>query len=264
MPELQDPTLGTPSRNKIMYAIQQTGSRLIGDEFLAGYLIDCLKMAEGLIPVQKYMMSKEAMQRGIATDIIAQRNAQTDNNLRWLEQMESEDFHRVNVLSFLSLWAAYESGNENIIAAILESQQSAADSAAGKFPPTKYAALQWPWTEDICLDVASKLDQKAKSATPDGGWDIAARLTTLLSWLGVDIEIPAKSAACLNEASMVRNVLLHRYGRLGPRDIERAPHLDERGNKAIKITRSRLRQYSDAVRVVNVSIMIGVEKAGWA
>lgn len=264
MPELQDPKLGTPSGSKISYAIHQTGSRLVGDGFLAGYVIDCLKMAEDLIPVHKYMMSKEGMQRGIATDIIAQRNAQADDNLRWLEQMESEDFHRVNVLSFLSLWAAYESGNENIIASIIETHQSAAISAAGKVSPKKYANLRWPLTEEECLEIAGNLDPKAKKATPDGGWDVAARLTTLLSWLGVDIDIPAESAASLNEASMVRNVLLHRYGRLGPRDIERAPHLVESDNKAIKITRSRLRQYSNAVRVVNVSIMNGVTKAGWA
>lgn len=258
MPEINDPELGTPRENRVMYAIQQTGSRLIGDQFIASYLIDYIDIAEDSI------LTKRKNNAGKRNS--KHPSSQMEDNIKKLKEIKSEDYHRVNVLAFLSLWSAHESGIENIIAAALGSIQKAAIAAAAKFKSTQYAELPWPWCDQICLEVAQKLDQKAKNDMPesDRGWDIAARLKKIFLWLGVEIEIPTESAASLNEASMVRNVLLHRYGRLGPRDIERAPHLVESDNKSIKITRPRLRQYSDAVRVVNVSIMNGVAKAGWA
>ena len=126
-----------------------------------------------------------------------------------------------------------------------------------------YDMAAWPWSDEKCLEIAQKLDQKAKQKTPDGGWDIAARLTTLFGWLGADIAIPTNTSNTLNEASMVRNVLLHRYGRLGPRDIERAPHLAVNENNAVQITRSRLSQYSQAVNETHIAVMQGVYAAGW-
>ncbi len=62
---------------------------------------------------------------------------------------------------------------------------------------------------------------------------------------------------------MVRNVLLHRYGRLGARDIKRAPHLAVNENNAVQITRNRLSQYSQAVNDTHIAVMQGVVAAGW-
>jgi hypothetical protein len=167
------------------------------------------------------------------------------------------------VLAFLSLWSAYETGTENIVAAALSTINPAAASAASKFSRGRYDMGDWPWPDEKCLEIAQKLDQKAKLDTPDGGWDVAARLTTLFGWLGTDIAISPNTANTLNEASMVRNVLLHRYGRLGPRDIERAPHLAVNENNAVQITRKRLGQYSQAVNDTHVAVMHGVVAAGW-
>ena len=62
---------------------------------------------------------------------------------------------------------------------------------------------------------------------------------------------------------MVRNVLLHRYGRLGQRDIKRAPHLAEYHNKAVQLTRARLSEYHQAITDVFAILMKGITENGW-
>ena len=263
MPELHDRPLGTSPEHKVLHAVAQTGSRLVGDRFLASYLTDCLHMVGGLGPLHKVLLADAGQKRGAAPETITRLVAQAEDNMRWVSEMQAEDYHRVNVLAFLSLWSAYETGTENIIAAALGTINPAAASAASKFSRGRYDMGDWPWPDEKCLEIAQKLDQKAKLDTPDGGWDVAARLTTLFGWLGADIAISPNTANTLNEASMVRNVLLHRYGRLGPRDIERAPHLAVNENNAVQITRSRLSQYSQAVNETHIAVMQGVYAAGW-
>lgn len=263
MPEIQDSMLGTSPKHKITYALQQTGSRLIGDRFLASYLADCLHIVDGLGPMHKVMLASNGHTRGETPERIKILLEKADDNLQWVAQMKAENYHRMNVLAFLSLWAAHETGNENIIAAILNTIKSAALSAAEKFSLGRYDIANWPWPEEQCLEIAQKLDQKAKEKTPDGGWDCAARLVTLYGWLGVGLTISSLSSQKFNEASMVRNVLLHRYGRLGPRDIARAPHLEEYRNKAIHLTQARLGEYYQAVIDIYDAVMTGLAETGW-
>ena len=263
MPELHDQMLGTSPEHKIQHALHRTGSRLIGDRFLASYLADCLHIVDGLGSVHKLMLASEGQKRGAAPERIKALVTHAEDNLRWAAEMKAEDYHRTNVLAFLSFWAAHEAGSENIITAILSTIQATAASAADKFALGRYNAATWPWPEEQCLEIAQKLDQKAKDKTADGGWDSAARLTTLYGWLGVTLTTPSPASEKFNEASMVRNVLLHRYGRLGPRDIVRAPHLAEYRNKAIQLTRARLGEYFQSVIDVHLTVMNGIAATGW-
>jgi len=263
MPELHDRVLGTAPEKKIYHALQQTGSRLVGDRILASHLADCLSIVDGLGPVHKLMLASVGQKRDASPELVKAQVAKAEDNLRWAAEMKAEGYHRTNVLSFLSFWAAYEAGNENIISAILSSIQPSATSATEQFKKGKYVIANWPWAEDQCLEIAQKLDQKAKDKTQDGGWDVAARLTTLYGWLGVTIAVPKIASEKFNEASMVRNVLLHRYGRLGQRDMARAPHLAEFKNKAIQLTQPRLDEYYLALTDVHTAIMDGITATGW-
>lgn len=263
MPELHDRALGTPPDRRIAYALHQTGSRLVGDRFLASYLVDCLNMVDGLGSVHKLLLAAEGKKRGETAERIGVVLAQAEDNIRWVAEMKAEDFHRTNVLAFLSFWAAHEAGHENIIAAILGTVQSAAAAAVGQFRPGRFDIASWPWSNAMCLEVAQKLDQRAKDRTPDGGWDAAARLTTLYAWLGVSLSIPSSVSEKFNETSMVRNVLLHRYGRMAPSDISRVPHLAEYRNTAIQLTRARLADYYQAVVGIHLAVTNGISATGW-
>lgn len=263
MPELKDPQLGTTSEHRILHALQQTGSRLVGDRFLANYLAECLSIVNGLGPVHKLLLGSEGQKLGASPEVIKSKLAQADDNLRWVTEMMGEDFHRMNVLTLLSAWAAHEAGTENVIAAILSTVHSAAASAAKKFASGKYDLKRWPWPDELCLELAQKLDQKAKDKTKDGGWDVAARLTTLYGWLGVTVTPTTLTSSKFNETALVRNVLLHRYGRLGPRDFERVPSFKDFPNETVHLTQARLTEYCQAIIDVHLAIANGVLANEW-
>lgn len=70
MPELHDHLLGTPPEHKILHALQRTGSRLVGDRFLANYLAECLNIVDGLGPVHKLLLASEGQKLGAAPERI--------------------------------------------------------------------------------------------------------------------------------------------------------------------------------------------------
>jgi hypothetical protein len=261
--QLFPPKLETPKDAKITYCIGETGSFLVGDIFLSGYLADCLYMAEGLGHVHKILLSQKAAELKTSQETLSRLMAQADDNIRWAKQMREENYHRVHTLAFLSEWAAQEAGNENVIAAILSTIESAAQAAIGKFAKGRYGIGDWPWSDEKCLEIAQKLDQKAKEKTPDGGWDIANRIVILFGWLGVSVSIDSQTAAIYNEASMIRNVIVHRYGRLGPSEIARAPHFSEWVGRTAPMTRERLGQYHTAIVGLFLAIFQGIRANGW-
>lgn len=259
MPELRDSNLGTPPDYRIAHAIQRTGSRLVGDRFLASYLADCIRTVASFGEIQRLLLAKGAQDKGMNKASLQSLLDQAEDNQKWAVEQRNEDYHRTNVLAFLSLWAAQEAGNENIAAAILGTIRSAAVAAAGRV--RGYDIANWPWAEEDCLDLAQKLDGRAKAPPPDGGWNACGRLVTLFGWLGVELNVSKPVAEKFNEASMIRNVLLHRYGRLGSRDLQRAPHLSIYQGKGVQITRERLSEYYQAVIAVHLALDSGVQAA---
>src|SRR5690554_4031182 len=110
MPELGKRTLGT-CRNAapVSYAIQQTGSYLLGEFFVAGNYRTCLQLARTM---------KQQDRRG------------HEGIGAWASKMHAEDYHELNTYVFLALWAAQEAGIENIVAAVLATSQNAAEVAS--------------------------------------------------------------------------------------------------------------------------------------
>ncbi|WP_457356236.1 hypothetical protein [Roseateles sp. P5_D6] len=263
MTELRDSPLATPPENKVFYALHRIGSRLVGDLFLASYLSSSLNLVNTLGPLHRAATFSGGEKQGLAPELLDRILAQQDDTMRWVADAKAEGYHRTNVLAFLSLWAAHEAGHENVMAAILETVRSSALAASAKFKRGRFDVDDWPWSEDRCLDLAQRLDQKAKEVIPDGGWDAAGRLATAYGWLGCILRVPPDAAETFNEASMVRNVLLHRYGRLSGRDIQRAPHLATHANGAIQLSEERLKLYYRAVVAVLNAATEAVAAAGW-
>ncbi|MBB3121135.1 hypothetical protein [Pseudoduganella violacea] len=263
MVQLQRPKIATPESAKILYCIHETGSLLIGDRFLPGYIADCIQMTEGLGHLHKLLIAQEGAKWNTDQEILARLIAQADDTIRWAKEIRSESYHQIHTLTFLSEWSAQEAGTENVIAAILETIKDAANVAASKFSVGRYDMKDWPWVNEKCLEIAQKLDQKAKEKTADGGWDISARLAVLFGWLGVTLKVEPEVAAKYNEASMVRNVIVHRYGRLGTNDVKRAPHLSEWIGKTVPMTKDRLAEYHQAIVDVHLAVMNGVLANGW-
>ena len=263
MTQLEPPKLGTPRDAKISYCLHETGSLLVGDFFTAGYFNACLLIVENAGAVHKNMLRLTGAASNASAEQIETLLAQADDNIRWAKEMREEGYHQTNAHAFLSQWAALEAGNENVIAAVIEKIRSAADAVAGRFSKGRYDISIWPWPEDTCLEIAQKLDQKAKNKTPDGGWDATARLSTLFRWLGVSFDIEKQAAIKFNEASMVRNIIVHRYGRPSASDIARDPLLSEWQGKSIPMTQDRLHEYHRAMIAVHLAICQGIWANGW-
>jgi hypothetical protein len=185
--------------------------------------------------------------------------AKMDEVIRWCAQMRQESYHTIHSQVFVTEWAALETGFENIVAAILRTQRASAVSAVSQFKKNRNDIAAWPWTEDVCLEIAQKLDPKAKEATPDGGWDAYARLVTLFGWLGVSIPTTLPAAPTFNEASLVRNVIMHRYGRPTRGDTERVPELRQWVGRAIPMDRDRLHRYHQSM----IEVFLAVAKRLW-
>ena len=223
------------------YAIQQTGSFLLGEFFAAGNYRTCLQFAR--------TMKRHGRQghEGIGV---------------WASKMHEEDYHELNTYVLLAFWAAQEAGIENILAAVLANSENAAEVASTKFKADRYPIGEWPWPESTCIEIAQKLDQKSKEATKNGGVDVSSRIQNLFFWLGMILEIEEQQAQNYNEASMARNVILHRYGRLSEKDTERFPHLKSWTDAVLPITTERLNTYYNAVTAMHVAIARAVWKAG--
>lgn len=93
--------------------------------------------------------------------------------------------------------------------------------------------------------------------------DIARRVETLLSWFGLDIEISEESRRKYNEASLVRNIILHRYGYLDADDIAHFPELAAWEGTVLQITTERLNAYNKAIVTVHLAITDAVFKSAY-
>jgi hypothetical protein len=261
MPELKKRVLGTSREQApVTWVVHQIGSFLIGELFNGGYYRECLRMAKAMASQHRPALTAIHATRKSNSVDLEHIIANLEDVSRWAGEVHSEGYHTVNTHVFITLWAAQEAGIENVIAEIIRTSNRAAKIASEKFKKDKYSLADWPWSESTCLDIAQKLDKKAINATDNGGLNIAKRTITLFSWFGLSIQIDDKNARKYNEASKVRNVILHRYGQLTLRDTEDFPELAQWVGEVLPITVERINSYYDAV----IAMHLAIAKAVWS
>lgn len=261
MPELKQRPLGTDrEKAPVNWIIHQMGSSLIGELFNGGYYRECLKMAEAMASHHRPALTAIYETRQSPSVDLNRMIAQFEDVSRWAGDVKSEGYHTVNTHVFITLWAAQEAGVENIIAEIIKTSKKAADIASGKFPSGKYSVHSWPWSESMCLEISQKLDSKAKNAISNGGEDLARRMMTLFSWFDLKVELDDTVIDKYNEASLVRNVIMHRYGYLSAENVANFPDLVPWVGMVLPITNERLNSYYEAVK----TMYLGLAKAVWS
>ena len=263
MTKLHSVILGTPKHNRLAYCLHETGAWIMQDRFLPTYLNDCLRIVEGRADVHKFLLMKECVTNQVSAENTRIILAKADDTIKWAKNTRLQDNHELHTLTFLSEWSAQEAGHENIAAAILGTIRPIAEEALKKFKsPYKYNIAQWPWTDEACLEICKKLDQKAKRPPPEG-WDNMARLNQFFDWLGLTLEVTSDITAIYNEASMIRNVITHQYGKLNASDVVRAPHLQEWVGKTVPMTEDRLSDYHQAIVSVYLAILKAIQLQKW-
>lgn len=178
----------------------------------------------------------------------------------WAADMESESYHDLYVHSFIGMWSSFESGVENIVSDFLEHDVSIAASVAARFKSSKVNADEVPWDKEKCMEIAQKLEAKAKKETTNGGIDIFARYKTLFGWLEIEFHITEENAIALAEANQVRNILLHRFGEVSAKDAMNFPVLAQWKGRVMPLNQHTFDRYYRSMSSFLVSLMKGISE----
>lgn len=234
MTSLTPPKLGTdPTTGWAYYSLHLTGSYVLKEFFLAFNYVNCIAAAEP-------------------------QNTEVGS---WAIRMRNEGYHELFTHSFVGMWAAFEAGIEDTAAAFIKNSRDVATLAASRFPPDRYPIVKWPLTDDICTEIAQKLKQKAKQSTLNGGFDLYARYRTLFAWLEIDLGDEPDTALALAEANLVRNIIVHRYGKISEGDVKLIPTLAAWQGRVMPIDRAAFSKYYNAITKVILVLMEGISKS---
>lgn len=261
MTSLQKPRLGTdPIKGWRYYSLQLTTSYILKEFFIVSNYKECIKKV-GNHDIQTRnnlgIYEKEIGPHEYKQQILAM----ADELTKWAYQMEAENFHEIYVHSFIGMWSAFETGIENVIADFIENDRAAAISVIEKCKLRKYQLQEWPFNRDICLEIAQKIEPKAKAATINGGIDLYARFQTMFSWIGINIDMDEKHKRSLAEANRLRNILLHRYGEISIKDAKDFPSLENWVGSVMPLDTSKFTEYYECIistlhsisEIVNIS-----------
>lgn len=219
------------------YDLHFAASYVFGESLLVGNYRSCIERAE---------------------------NVQSAGLGEWACKMKAQEYHELYTHAFVSMWSAFETGIENMVATYLRNDLKTAQTAhtrLSKKRQAKYSLALWPWTQEACLDISSTLEIAAKDATANGGTDLFGRLKTMLGWLDLDIVDSRNISADLAEANRVRNILLHRYGEVAESDAAAIPALSPWVNRVMPVNSDKFWQYQKAVSETILAAMAAVRKS---
>jgi hypothetical protein len=188
-----------------------------------------------------------------------QPSARFQNALHWARMLHGERFHPIYASSVLAMWAVIEASVEDTFAALLEMSRATSEKAVSMLKPGKYRIEDWPWTSDVRVEIAKQLQTKAKNIQ---GRDHSAfpRLKTMYAFIDVDINLDPAKIKLFNEIVQVRNVLVHRNGRISDADVAHAPELEKFQNSEIRIDNVRYALYGTALIAFHAALVAAVGK----
>lgn len=223
MTNLHEPTLGTNSSvSPVSHAIHLAGAHLLKEFFRASDYRECIASSE-------------------------HKNNEVG---KWAHEMRAHDYHELHTLLFVGMWAAFEAGIEDTVAAVIRRDRTTATQVAAQFKRKPYSLSTWPWPESICTEISQKLDQNALNAIRDAGGnglDLFARIQTIFRWVDIVVDDDPSVSQRIAETSMIRNIIVHRYGRINDEDAKKMPSLSPWIGKVMPIDRAKFTAYYQAI-----------------
>jgi hypothetical protein len=247
MTGLEKIKLGTdPKRGWRYYSIHLTSAQILKEFFLVSKYQQCIKFAfKHHERTEKNLKLIESSGRSFPFKNEVLSNA---NELSvWAKKMDSESYHDLYVNAFIGMWASFESGVENIIRDYVANDKNVAIVLSNLFKPGAYKIEEWPWPIEISMELAQKIDNKAKRETNDGGVRYANRLQTMFNWIGIDLRLTQPTKDALDEANRVRNILLHRYGQVSEKDAQEFPILQNWVGGVMPIDKKKFLSYYNGI-----------------
>lgn len=235
---LDRPKLGTdPLRGWMYFDLHFASTYVFGEAILLGHYRSCIERAVDVKEV------------GLGD---------------WARKMKAQDYHEIYSRAFISMWSAFETGIENMVATYLQNDVETARktfSHLSKGRRAEHPLGTWPWTRDVCLMDARTLESKAIKATANGRVDLFGRLKTLLGWLDVHLEDEPEFTAALAEANRARDIILHRYGEVAESDVASVPSLRPWAGEVIPMNADRFWQYQRAIGEMVIAAMKAVRNS---
>lgn len=265
MTGLEKIKLGTdPERGWRYYSIHLTSAQVLKEFFLVSKYQQCIKFAfKHYERTEKNLklLEKSGRSFSLKKEVLANANELSV----WAQKMDGESYHDLYVNAFIGMWASFESGVENIIRDYVLNDKDVALVLAGLFKQGRYKIEEWPWPIEICMELAQKIDSKAKIETKDGGLRYGNRLQTMFSWIGINLNLSNPSKDALDEANRVRNILLHRYGEVSEKDAQEFPILQNWVGDVMPIDKKKfLSYYNGIIEVLTKAVKNNSSKNNYA
>ncbi|MFT7411662.1 MAG: hypothetical protein ACI9J4_000001 [Paraglaciecola sp.] len=232
MTSLIKPKLGTDSETGWkFYALHLSSSYIINEFFLVSNYKRCIKNS---------------------------RSTGSKELSKWAVKMDEQEYHDLYVHSFIGMWSSFESGLVNIVADFIKNDRQVAINLSSKFKTGRFDVEAWPWNSETCLDLAQRIESKAKHDVENGGVDFFSRIQKLFSWLNISINVGEHEKLYLSEANRVRNILLHRYGVISEKDAREFSCLLPWVGSVMPLTKDKFTNYYNGISQTLISIMTGI------
>jgi hypothetical protein len=258
MTSLNTPELGTdPVKGWAVHPVHLAATYVTDEYFLALRYKSSISNAEWHGKELEHRINEFEKKSGLFPHKeMAISNAYDLSN--WALQMKQEKYHKIFTHAFIGMWAAFEAGIENTTAIIIQRDKLSATECAKQFKAGRYPIEQWPFSPEICMEIAQKLETRAKEQTQNGGVDIFGRIKTMLSWMGLEIVAEDKLINNLAEANKIRNTVLHRYGVISQNDAKDIPNLNPYIDNVMPIEEDKFFAYYEAIHGTLIAIAKGI------
>lgn len=260
MTSLTKPNLGTPKdRGWPFYSLHLASSYLLKEFFLVSNYRKSIELAFNHGKNTENFLNK-VKDLKIYNDLQIEMIIGSANELSdWAITMKEENYHELYVHSFIGMWSSFESGIENILADFIYNDLAVAKKAISFFKSDRFNIKEWPWNSSICLEIAQKLEPKAKNSTENGGINYFKRIKTLFSWFEIDIDIEEEYQNILSEANRMRNIILHRYGEISDKDAIDFPSLSPWIGRVKPLGKETFNSYYKAMSRTFIALLNGIQ-----
>lgn len=166
----------------------------------------------------------------------------------WAKEIRDSGFLSLNRHLLIASWSALEAALEDTAIGLLQNDKSAFDGliALGVKPPKDCA-----FPPD---DFDARRMFKNAWGTGPKELSFSVRFDRIFSSLGLSLALAADLASRLDEVNAVRNLLLHRQGKVDQLAADRVPALAPLVGSVVSITFDRWREYNTAMTQLNVCL----------
>lgn len=231
------------------YALSVTTMNFLDDSFMAREYMGLVRHVASLKGLNAPLLTIGAEVNNLQDKKKLQSMIKiAEDNTVIAQRIIDDGFHTIFCHAFISQYAAFEAGLENILIAILNNNIAAAERAVLILSEYKKKAPNindYPWDRHLCKKILNNLQQIAIKSHNKSS---CLQNIKLLEFFDFNIVVNELDIKYLDEANGVRNILLHDYGYVSSYYADQYEGLKEFADDYFVMTPEKLDKYSEAIR----------------